>query len=64
MGCCVVWQMGTNTVEEPAAFMFRRKMKSAGSSKMLVFIYQIAWCYIPEDCEILTSVTIYQTKIP
>jgi hypothetical protein len=45
--------MGTNTVEKPAALMFRRKIKSAGSSKMLVFIYQIARCYISDNSAIL-----------
>jgi hypothetical protein len=45
---------GTIVLKEPAASVLGAEVETAGSSEMLVPLYQMIWCHIPENYNLLT----------
>jgi hypothetical protein len=48
-GLYIVWEIGTNVLEEHITSIFTLKMEVVCSSNMIVHTYQTTWCHNPED---------------
>jgi hypothetical protein len=48
----IFWQIGTNIMEERFAYMLRADGRSVFSDT-LVTIYQITWCHIPDNINLI-----------